>query len=317
MISPIEKALLGIMIIIIMFGMGATLTTDNFKTALKRPKGILIGFTSQFGFMPLLAFALARFLNLPPEQAISLILIGCLPAGTTSNMFSYFSRGDVALSISMTVASTLGCIIMMPLLLSFYAEPFVMELNQAYAMSNEDPFVIPTKNIVTSLIAVLVPVCLGMVLKRFHAGWAKAAEDTAGFMGIIVILFLIASWVPRNFGALLTTSWNVYVSAVLIGFTGFLFGYAFSRLWRLHPRLSRTVSLETGIQNGPLSFAIIILSFQEPLQSQILWIPLLYSVFIVILSSLVTLHYRKIGAEDWAHYENSLIQERLFKKVFE
>ncbi len=263
MISPIEKALLGVMIIIIMFGLGATLTTDNFKTALKKPKGVLIGFFSQFGFMPILAYLLATILDLTPEQAISLVLIGCLPAGTTSNMFSYFSRGDVALSISMTVASTLGAIVMMPVLLFFYTEGFVHQLNLTHQLGSEEPFVIPIPNIVTSLVAILIPVSLGMVLKRFSPGWAKAAEDTAGFFGILVILFLILSWVPRNFGAMIETSWNVYVAAFLFGIAGFTVGYGFSRLWRLNPRLSRTVSLETGIQNGPLSFAIILLSFRN------------------------------------------------------
>ncbi len=317
MLSPIEKTLLSVMILIIMFGMGSTLTGENFKTAMKKPKGMLIGFLSQFGFMPLLAYTLATVLKLSPEQAISLVLVGCLPAGTTSNMFSYFSRGDVALSISMTVASTTAAIFLMPILLTFYTDGWVLAINETHKLSSDETFVIPVKSMVTSMLAVLFPVLLGMVLKRYHKGWAKAAEDTAGFMGIIVILFLIASWVPRNFSAMLDTPINVYIAALMIGFTGFALGYGFARLLGLHPRLCRTVSLETGIQNGPLSFAIILLSFNEPLQSQILWIPLLYSLFIVIVSSGVTLYYRKIGAADWAVYENTTVQKRLFKKVFE
>ncbi len=329
LINNLEKPLLAFMVFIIMFGMGATLSLKDFKNALKRPKGMLVGFLSQFGIMPALAFGLSLVLKLDPQNAIALILVGCLPAGSTSNMFAYFSRGDLALSISMTSASTLMAIIMTPLLLVFYsnlsvfgipslAEQMSAEMAKiASAAGTVDPaatikFQIPTKDIIASLILVLVPVIGGMILLKKSPGWAKAAEDTAGFMGVIVILFLLMSVVARHGDLLVATDWKIYAAAILVGLGGFKFGYLFSWAIKCPPRWRRTISLETGIQNGPLAFAIVMLSFKEPLMSQMLWLPILYAAFIVCTSSIVTLIYRKVGKEDYELYVNESVQRQLF-----
>ncbi|MCH8474467.1 MAG: bile acid:sodium symporter [Opitutales bacterium] len=318
LLSTVDQALLLLMILIIMFGMGASLTTREFGQAFARPRAFLIGFLSQFGLMPLLAFSLALLLQLPPALAIALILIGCLPGGSTSNMFAYFARGAVALSISMTAASTLLALIMMPILLDLYASGFAEQIQAGLAAEDpETTFIIPTGNIIISLILVLVPVGLGMILRHFSAGWAKTAEDTAGFFGIIVILFLILSVSVRHGGLFFRTPVEIYVAAVGIGLTGFTFGYLMAKVFRLPYRHRRTISLETGIQNGPIAFAIILLSFSQPWQNEMLWLAVLYSTFIVITSSLVTLWYRRIGAYDYEVHRNEVVHQRLFGKDYQ
>jgi bile acid transporter len=313
LLYPHDQALLALMIFVIMLGMGASLTIDDFRAVFRKPRGVVIGFISQFGLMPFIAFTLATVLNLHPAYAISLILIGCLPGGTTSNMFTYFSRGSVALSISMTTASTVLALIMMPILLKFYTVGFTAQITAAMqAAGSEAEFVIPTKNIITSLILVLIPVAMGMTLKRFHTDWAKTAEDTAGFMAVIVIIYLVGTAFFRHGGLFLQTPATVYIGALSVGLIGFFFGYWFSRLWGVPPIFQRAVSLETGIQNGPLAFAIILLSFAEPVQSQMIWLAILYSTFIVITSSIVTLYYRKIGKFDWEVYRNTFVHNKLF-----
>jgi len=317
LLHQIDQVLLAIMIFIIMFGMGASLTPADFRTALRRPRGILIGFLSQFGVMPLGALGLALLLQLPPALGLALILIGCLPGGTTSNMLTYFARGSVALSISMTTASTLLALVMMPLLLDLYGSGFARRINEALqADSTAAVFVIPHKNIVISLLLVLVPVVLGMLLRKLSRGWARAAEDTAGFMAIIVILYLIASMFIRHHDLLVETSWKLYFATVCLGLLGFFLGFLLARLMGLAPRFQRAISLETGIQNGPIAFAVILLSFEEPMQSPMLWLAILYSTFIVISSSLITLFYRKMGRFDWEVYHNTVIHNRLFGKDF-
>jgi len=313
LLHGIDQLLLAIMIFIIMFGMGASLTPEDFRTVLRRPKGVLIGFLSQFGVMPLVALGLALLLQFPPALAIALILVGCLPGGTTSNMFTYFARGSVALSISMTTASTVLALIMMPFLLDLYGSGFAREIDEAYqAAGAETTFVIPHLNIVISLLLVLVPVALGMVLRWRSPGWAKAAEDTAGFMAIIVILYLIGSVMIRHGDLFLRTPWTLYVACISLGLLGFFFGFGLAKLLGQAPRFQRAISLETGIQNGPIAFAIILLSFQEPLQSQMLWLAILYSTFIVITSSFITLFFRRNGRVDWEIYRNTVIHNRLF-----
>ncbi|MCC5942560.1 MAG: bile acid:sodium symporter [Balneolaceae bacterium] len=313
LLYPIDQILLAVMIFSIMFGMGASLTIDDFKTVLRYPRGILIGFLSQFGLMPFFAYGLAVFLNLPPAYAISIILIGCLPGGTTSNMFAYFARGSVALSIAMTTASTIMALIMMPILLEFYTQEFTSALSAELQLAGTGTeFVIPTGNIIASLILVLVPVAMGMFLRAKSQVWAKTAEDTAGFMGIIVIIYLIGTAFARHSGLMLQTPVEIYIAAVCVGLLGFLFGFWMSRLFRLSPIFQRAISLETGIQNGPIAFAIILLSFAEPVQSQMLWLAILYSTFIVITSSFITLYYRRVGKFDYEIYKNTTIHNRLF-----
>lgn len=314
LLYPLDQVLLAVMIFSIMFGMGASLTVDDFKTVLRYPRGILIGFLSQFGLMPFFAYLLAVFFGLPPAYAIALILIGCLPGGTTSNMFAYFARGSVALSIAMTTASTILALLMMPILLEFYTADFTREISaemQAAGGSGAE-FVIPTSNIIASLVLVLVPVLMGMFLRAKSRVWAKTAEDTAGFMGIIVIMFLIGTAFIRHTGLLLQTPAEIYISAILVGLLGFLFGYGMSWAFGLSPIFQRAISLETGIQNGPIAFAIVLLSFTDPVQSQMLWLAILYSTFIVISSSFITLYYRRVGKFDHEVYKNTSIHNRLF-----
>lgn len=313
LLYTIDQALLALMIFVIMFGMGASLTINDFKAVARSPRGVLIGFISQFGLMPLVALGLAVLLDLQPAFAIALILIGCLPGGTTSNMFTYFARGSVALSISMTTASTLMALIMMPLLLELYASGFTHQLSEAIiAAGSGTEFIIPTLNIIVSLLLVLIPVAGGMLLRRYSPGWAKTAEDTAGFVAIIVILFLLGTAFARHGSLFLQTPWEVYFAAIFVGLIGFLFGYIVSWLFGVQPLFQRAISLETGIQNGPVAFAIILLSFSEPVQSQMLWLAILYSTFIVLTSSFITLYLRKKGKFDWEVHRNTVIHNRLF-----
>lgn len=317
LLYPIDQALLAVMIFVIMFGMGSSLTINDFKAILKSPRGVLIGFISQFGLMPLIAFGLSHLLNLPPAFAISLILIGTLPGGTTSNMFTYFSRGSVALSISMTTASTILALLMMPLLLKLYTGGFIKEVTESMqSVGATTEFVIPTGNIISSLVLVLVPVALGMLLKRKSPDWAKTAEDTAGFVGMLVILYLIFTAFFRHGALFLQTPINVYIAAIGLGLTGFLFGYYLSKTMGMFPLQQRAISLETGIQNGPVAFAVILLSFSEPVQSQMLWLAILYSTFIVMSSSFITLYFRKKGRFDWDIYKNTVIHNRLFGEQY-
>jgi bile acid transporter len=313
LLYPQDQALLALMIFVIMLGMGASLTVNDFRAVVRKPRGVLVGFLSQFGIMPLIALGLSVILNLDPAFAIALILIGCLPGGTTSNMFTYFSRGSVALSISMTTASTVMALLMMPILLKAYTGGFIEQITAGMrAAGAETDFVIPTGNIISSLVLVLVPVALGMLLKRKSPDWAKTAEDTAGFVAVLVILYLLGTAFIRHGGLFAQTPWQVYIGAIGLGMAGFFFGYWFSRLIGMFPLFQRAISLETGIQNGPVAFAIILLSFSEPVQSQMLWLAILYSTFIVMTSSMITLYFRNKGRFDWDIHKNTVIHNRLF-----
>lgn len=304
MLTPLESNLLILMIFVIMFGLGCTLSLKDFKQAAKNPKPALVGFSSQYLIMPALAYGMALLFDLSDPVAVGLIIVACCPSGTTSSLFNYFAKGDLALSISLSTLTTAVALLAMPLLLTVYARDFTNDLIQ-----------IDQGKMIGSLLICLIPVCFGMLLRSKSERWAKNMEETGSALGIIVILFLIASWLPRNFGRMIDgeqTSPYILISSIFLGLGGFLFGYIFSRVLGMNKRSSRTVSLETGIQNGPLAFAIIILSFDGAIEGEILWPALLYSFFIVNTSTIVTYLLRKYTRKEWFRYENEVVKKELF-----
>ena len=288
MLTELETRLLGVLMMIIMLGMGASLTFRDFHIAFRKPQGLLIGLLCQYGIMPLLGYLLAVTLGLPPAVAVGLLLMGCMPGGTTSNIFTYFSKGVLALSIMMTVCSTLVAVVMVPLLLEFYSG--LKNLPSEYT--------VPAGNVAQVLVVLIVPTLIGMVLRKWNPNVGATVELIGGALGIFVIVFLIVTWVPRNHLLLATTPAAVYAAAIGLGLIGMLLGYALSGLFRQDRRRRRTIALETGIQNGPLAVLIVVLTFRGEMQQQVLLIPVLYSLFIVLTSSAVTVWFRRITTRE-------------------
>jgi sodium/bile acid cotransporter 2 len=288
MLTELETRLLGIMMMVIMLGMGASLTFKDFRIAFRKPQGILIGLLCQYGIMPLLGYLLAVALGLPPALAIGLILMGCMPGGTTSNIFTYFSKGVLALSIMMTVCSTLVAVAMVPLLLEFYSR--LKGLPAEYT--------VPAGNVAQVLVVLIVPTIIGMLLRKRNPNVGATIELIGGFLGIFVIVFLIVTWVPRNHQLLATTPWFVYFAVIGIGLFGMALGYLLARRLRQDRCRARTIALETGIQNGPLAVLIVLLTFDGEMQQQVLLAPVLYSLFIVLTSSAVTVWFRRITTRE-------------------
>lgn len=290
-VTPFEQNLLVGLVFVIMFGLGAGLTPRDFKLAIKKPSGLIIGFITQFGIMPVLAYVLclAFLFQLAPEYALPVavgaLLMGAVPAGTTSNMFTYFSKGNLALSVMMTTNSTLWAILMTPLALAIFGNLLFSETSE---------FQIPITNIVVTLAVLLIPVVLGMLIRRYSANIGAVLELLGGFFGLFFIVFLVLTWVPRNWALLSSTPWQTYVVAIGLGLFGIAIAYGISKAIRLHPANARTIALETGIQNGPLAIAIILLTFQgSPDIGLILIVPALYSLFIVLIATVVTFVFRR------------------------
>jgi bile acid transporter len=289
-VTPMERLLLIGLVFFIMFGLGASLTPRDFLSALRRPWGLIIGWLTQFGIMPLVAFLLILtfVLQLPPEiaapTAVGALLMGSVPAGTTSNIFTYFSKGNLALSVMMTTNSTIWALVMTPLALFIYGTRF---------MPPGSELQIPIGDIVGALGVMLIPVAGAMVIRRYSANVGAFMELMGGLMGVFFIVFLIVTWVPRNWQLLLTTSWQIYVVAIFMGLVGISVAYLIAKTIRLHPMNARTIGLETGIQNGPLAIAIVLLTFEGPVLDRVIMVPALYSLFIVIVATFVTFYFRR------------------------
>lgn len=290
-VNEFEQTLLRIFILIIMFGLGAGLTPKDFGLALRRPWGLIIGWLTQFGIMPLTAYVLIVTVLFPFSTtgdviliALGALIMGSVPAGTTSNLFTYFSKGNLALSVMMTVNSTLWAFIMTPAMLFVYSR--LLGLDESLRIE----FI----ELATVIVGLIIPVALGMLVRRFSANIGAVLELMGGLFGLLFIPFLIAIWVPRNWQLLLTTEWPTYVVAIGLGLTGITVAYYVSKLLRLHPANARTIALETGINNGPLAIAVIVAVYiDNPDVDSILLVPALYSLFIVMISTAVTLVFRR------------------------
>ncbi len=290
-VNEFEQTLLRIFILIIMFGLGAGLTPKDFGLALRRPWGLIIGWLTQFGIMPLTAYVLIVTVLFPFSTtgdviliALGALIMGSVPAGTTSNLFTYFSKGNLALSVMMTVNSTLWAFIMTPAMLFVYSR--LLGLDESLRIE----FI----ELATVIVGLIIPVALGMLVRRFSANIGAVLELMGGLFGLLFIPFLIAIWVPRNWQLLLTTEWPTYMVAIGLGLTGITVAYYISKLLRLHPANARTIALETGINNGPLAIAVIVAVYiDNPDVDSILLVPALYSLFIVLISTAVTLVFRR------------------------
>lgn len=303
-VNEFEQTLLRVFILVIMFGLGAGLTPKDFGLAIKRPWGLVIGWVTQFGIMPLVAYLLVLAVLLPFSQgpevafiALGALIMGSVPAGTTSNLFTYFSKGNLALSVTMTVNSTLWAFVMTPLMLFFYSN--LLDFDESVTIEFGELAIV--------IVGLVIPVALGMLVRRLSANAGAVLELIGGIFGVLFIPFLIAIWVPRNWQLLLITEWPTYAVAIGLGIIGITVAYIIAKAIRLHPMNARTVALETGIQNGPLAIAVIVAVYiDSPGLDEILLIPALYSLFIVIISTLVTLVFRRANVAEEQKIPNLL-----------
>lgn len=287
MVGIVEQVALALMVIVIMLGMGATVRPAHLRGVIAAPKALVIGVLCQFGLMPVIALGLATVFNLPSAIALSLILIGSTPGGTTSNLFTYYARGDVSLSISMTVASTIAAIVLMPLAISVYAGQY---------MSGD--LEVPLSNIIVTLVLVMVPVAVGMFVLWRSERIARMLERASGVVGFLLIGALIAKFLTENSGMFLSTQPSVIGAGILLGVVGFLLGYLLARSLGLTLVQARTVSLENGIQNTPITVAIVAVSFSAGAQQdEMLILPTFYAFFVVITASIVAFGFRALSKD--------------------
>lgn len=285
-VSELEALLMPVFLFLLMLGMGATLTTDNFREVFRQPAPVTIGLASQYGWMPLIALALAVVLNLSTTTAVGLIILGCVAGGPLSNFFTYIARGDLALSVSMTVTSTVVGTLMIPLLLLIYTGPFLDS-------SGEHDIVIPYDKIFVTLLVILVPVGLGMSLRRRNLLWAQRIEKWGVAAGLTLIMLVIVSAVLREGATMLQVDPRIYLAALVLGPTGFLMGYLGTVVLGLDIPQQRAVTVETGVQNVPLALAIILISFPADVQTEILVAPIFYGITIAPLAFIAALIIRR------------------------
>ena len=236
--GPYIVTLLGI----IMFGMGLTLSVDDFREVVSRPVDVGIGVASQFLIMPLLAVLLTKIIPMSPEVAAGVILVGCCPGGTSSNVMTYLGKGDVALSVACTSVTTLAAPLVTPFLVWMFASQFLPVDAMAMFLS--------------IVKVILVPLALGVVAQKLIPGVVKSAIPVLPLVSVTGIVLIVAAVVAGSKGAIATSGLLIFVVVVLHNGIGYLLGFTAAKLTGMSLAKRKAIAIEVGMQNSGLGAAL-------------------------------------------------------------
>ena len=241
--TPYVTYLLGI----VMFGMGMTLRFKDFQLVFQRPKDVIIGALAQFTIMPGLAWLLATLFHLPPELAVGVILVGTCPGGTSSNVMTYLSRGDVALSVSMTMTTTILAPIVTPLLTWWLAGAWVD---------------VSLKAMLVSIVqVVVVPILLGIIINKLFGDFVRKVVKLLPLVSVVAIIIIVGAVVSANAAMILKTGLLVMGVVMLHNVLGYCLGFLIAKALRMNLAKAKAVSIEVGMQNSALAVTLAMMHF--------------------------------------------------------
>lgn len=227
---------------IVMFGMGLTLKPSDFVPVIKRPKDILIGELAQFIIMPLVAWLLCKILDLPPELALGVILVGCCPGGTASNVMCYLAKGDIALSVGMTAISTLLAPIVTPALVLLLAGESVDVNVSAMFMSIVQ--------------VVILPILAGFAVSHWFGKQTQIVTPLLPMISTLAVAAIIGIVVSHNAQNILGCSMIVAIAVILHNLLGLVFGYGLALLSGMKKAKRTAIAIEVGMQNSGLATSL-------------------------------------------------------------
>jgi BASS family bile acid:Na+ symporter len=237
---------------LVMLGMGLTLNVADFAAVLRLPGAVAVGFAAQYTIMPLLGWSVGKMLALPAPFAVGLILVACCPGGTASNVVTYLARGNVALSVIMTMCSTLAAVVMTPLLTGWLAGAYVPV--DAWGI------------FLTTAQVVLAPVLAGLLLHHQAPRLAGFILPAGPIMSVLVISLIVGSIIGQNASAIFAHGGQLLLAVTLLHSGGFFLGYVVGRLFGFDLGVARTISIEVGMQNSGLGAVLAKTRFAaEPL----------------------------------------------------
>ncbi|WP_282161016.1 bile acid:sodium symporter family protein [Ulvibacterium marinum] len=227
---------------IIMFGMGTSMSVNDFAAVFKTPKGVFIGVSAQLMIMPLVGFALAKMSDFPPEIAAGIVLIGCSPSGVASNVMAYLANANVALSITITSIATLLAPFITPVLMKFLAGEFIE---------------IDILTMMWSIIKMIIlPIGAGLLFNRLRGDKAKWLDRAMPIISMLAIGIIITIITAAGRDSLLDIGGILMVLVLIHNLFGYALGYWYARLFKMTEQDSRTIAIEVGMQNGGLASGI-------------------------------------------------------------
>ena len=244
----LTQILLPVALFIIMLGMGLSLVLNDFKRVMVYPKAVLVGLVNQLVFLPLIAFWLAGLWDWPGALAVGLMILAVCPGGVTSNLISHISKGDTALSVTLTAISSLITIITIPFIINFSLEYFMSE-GQAIQL----PVV---KTIAQIVVITIIPISIGMLIRSYKPEFSDSMDRPVRIVSVVFLVLIIIAAVLKEKDVLINNAKLVGGATLLLNLLTMGVGYITSRIFKLNLRQSITISIESGIQNGTLAIAV-------------------------------------------------------------
>ena len=232
---------------IVMFGMGMTLRFKDFKLIFQRPRDVLIGALAQFTIMPLIAFLIVKIFSLPPELAIGVILVGTCPGGTSSNVMTYLAKGDIALSVSMTMLTTILSPVVTPLLMLLLAGEWI-EISLSSMM-------------ISILQVVILPIALGITINATLGNVVKKFTKYLPLISILAIILIVGGVVSVNEAKIIEVGLMVAIVVIIHNLLGYGLGFVISRIMKMEISKAKAISIEVGMQNSGLATSLAITHF--------------------------------------------------------
>jgi len=245
--GALKPTLINPLLGVVMFGMGLTLKLEDFKVVFSRPKDVIIGCLAQFIVMPLLAWLLARGFSLSDELALGVVLVGCCPGGTASNVITYLAKGDLALSVGMTGVSTL----LAPLLTPFLT----------WLLVGQHVNVDMVSMFLSILWVVILPIVAGLLFRSLLPKFTESAVAYLPALSSLAIAFIVAIVVSANSAKLMVGGWLIILVVMLHNLCGLLLGYGVARMLGLELKKRVAISIEVGMQNSGLASSLATLHF--------------------------------------------------------
>ncbi len=245
----IETSWVNYLLMIVMFGMGLTMKAQDFALIFKRPKDILLGCAAQFVIMPALAFVLCKVFKLDPALTAGVVLVGTCPGGTASNVITYFSGGDVALSVGMTSVNTLLAPLLTPAI--------------TYLLLKTTVDVDVLAMVISILKVIIVPIALGLILNRFFEKKISKITSMLPMVSTIAICMIVATVVSHNAEKICTSGVLVLCVVILHNLLGYVCGFGLGKLLKLPSSKVKALSIEIGMQNSGLATSLASTAFPD------------------------------------------------------
>ena len=235
-------SVLSLLLGIVMFGMGTTLSLHDFVLVLKRPKDVFLGAVAQFFIMPFLAYVLATVFQLSPALTVGVVLVGTCPGGTSSNVITYMSKGDLALSVTMTSVSTVLSPILTPAI--------------TYLLIGQRISFDPVGMFISIVQIVILPICLGVALRTFLPKLAAVATDYTPAVSALAISLIIAGVIGGSKAAILANVGIIFLVVILHNCLGYALGFAVAHFVGMPWKKAVALSIEVGMQNSGLAVGL-------------------------------------------------------------